>query len=162
MSTNVLSMLQQRFACARLSHPYMTRSMSRLLTMTFTTAAFDRSSSWQFEASSYKAAPKGPPSSSYSTALSRFLDTIPCERFTSALADNPRITRGRYGSLLLHRDGLPPSTFCRSPGAPFHSIKLGSPEVQPGGLLCPRKQTSSDHPVRSGSLRVDIESRAFE
>ena len=50
MSTNVLSMLQQRFACARLSHPYMTRSMSRLLTMTFTTAAFDRSSSWQFEA----------------------------------------------------------------------------------------------------------------
>jgi len=60
---NVLSMLQQRFACARLSHPYMTRSMSRLLTMTFTTAAFDRSSSWQFEASSYKAAPKGRPSS---------------------------------------------------------------------------------------------------
>jgi len=31
--------------------------------MTFTTAVFDRSSSWQFEASSYKAAPKGPPSS---------------------------------------------------------------------------------------------------
>src|SRR5882672_3734266 len=63
VSSNVLSMLQQRFACARLSHPYMTRSMSRLLTMTFTTAAFDRSSSWQFEASSYKAAPKGRPSS---------------------------------------------------------------------------------------------------
>ena len=36
---------------------------SRLLTMTFTTAAFDRSSSWWFEASSYKAAPKGLPSS---------------------------------------------------------------------------------------------------
>ena len=48
---------------------------------------------------------------------------LPCERFTSALADNPRITRGRYGSLLLHRDGLPPSTFCRSPGAPVHSIR---------------------------------------
>ena len=31
--------------------------------MTFTTAAFDRSSSWRFEASSYKAASKGPPSS---------------------------------------------------------------------------------------------------
>src|SRR4029077_7483183 len=46
---------------------------------------------------------------------------FPCERFTSALADNPRITRGRYGSLLLHRDGLPPSTFCRSPGAPVHN-----------------------------------------
>src|SRR5882757_1848547 len=40
--------------------------------------------------------------------------------------------------------------------------KLGSPEVQPGGLLCPRKQTSSDQPVRSGSRRVDIEARAFE
>src|ERR1700682_922786 len=28
-----------------------------------------------------------------------------------------RMTRGRCGSLLLHRDGLPPSTPCRSPGA---------------------------------------------
>src|SRR5215467_5552133 len=41
----------------------MTRSTPRLLTMTFTTAAFDRSSSWQFEASSYTATPKGHPSS---------------------------------------------------------------------------------------------------
>src|SRR5258707_8987081 len=47
-------------------------------------------------------------------------------------------------------------------GGAVHSIKLGSPEVQPGGLLCPRKQTSSDQPVRSGSRRVDIEARAFE
>jgi hypothetical protein len=31
--------------------------------MTLTTAAFDRSSSWWFEASSYKATPKGLPSS---------------------------------------------------------------------------------------------------
>src|SRR5208282_1997602 len=31
---------------------------------------------------------------------------LPCERFTSALADNPCITRGQCGSLLLHRDGL--------------------------------------------------------
>ena len=28
-------------------------------------------------------------------------------------------------SLLLHRDGLPPSTFCRSPGALVHSINNG-------------------------------------
>jgi len=35
---------------------------SRLLTMTFTTAAFDRSSSWLFEACSYKPASKGLPS----------------------------------------------------------------------------------------------------
>ena len=48
---------------------------------------------------------------------------LPCERFTSALADNPCITRGQCGSLLLHRDGLPPSAFCRSPGAPVHSIR---------------------------------------
>jgi len=48
---------------------------------------------------------------------------LPCERFTSALADNPCITRGRCGSLHLHRDGLPPPTYCRSPGAPVHSIK---------------------------------------
>ncbi len=51
---------------------------------------------------------------------------LPCERFTSALADNPCITRGQCGSLLLHRDGLPPSTSCRSPGAPVHHINDGS------------------------------------
>jgi hypothetical protein len=56
-------MLDQRFACARLSHPYLTQSKPRLLTMTFTTAAFDRSSSWQFEATPYRATPKGLPSS---------------------------------------------------------------------------------------------------
>ena len=50
---------------------------------------------------------------------------LPCERFTSALAGIPCITRGQCGSLLLHRDGLPPSTFCRSPGAPVHSINSG-------------------------------------
>jgi len=50
---------------------------------------------------------------------------LPCERFTSALADNPCITRGQCGSLLLHRDGLPPSASCRSPGAPVHSIISG-------------------------------------
>ena len=47
---------------------------------------------------------------------------LPCERFTSDLADSPCITRGRCGSLLLHRDGLPPSTSCRSPGAPVRYI----------------------------------------
>ena len=30
----------------------------------------------------------------------------------------PRMTRGRCGSLPLHRNGLSPSTSCRSPGAP--------------------------------------------
>jgi hypothetical protein len=32
------------------------------------------------------------------------------------------MTRGRCGSLRLHRNGLAPSTFRRSPGAPVHSI----------------------------------------
>jgi hypothetical protein len=50
---------------------------------------------------------------------------LPCERFTSALAGISCITRGRCGSPLLHRDGLPPSTFCRFPGAPVRSIKSG-------------------------------------
>jgi len=53
----------QRFAFARLSNPYMTQSMSRLLTITFITMAFDHSNLWQFEASPYRAAPKDLPSS---------------------------------------------------------------------------------------------------
>src|SRR5215471_581766 len=56
-------MPNRRFTCARLSHSYLTRSMPRLLTMTFTTAVFSRSSSWRFEAFPCRTAPKGPPSS---------------------------------------------------------------------------------------------------
>src|SRR5262249_14618738 len=63
MSPKQISMLERRFTCVRLSHSYLTRSLPRLLTMTFSTAVFGRSSSWRFGASSYKAAPKGPPSS---------------------------------------------------------------------------------------------------
>ena len=51
---------------------------------------------------------------------------LPCERFTSALAGSPCITQSRCGSLRLHRDGLPPSTSCRSPGAPAHTEPLRS------------------------------------
>ena len=35
------------------------------------------------------------------------------------------MTRGRCGSLNLHRKGLAPSTSCRSPGAPVHIISHG-------------------------------------
>ena len=49
--------------------------LSRLLTITFTTAALDRSSLGQFEASSYKAAPKDLPSSLVQHDASRLLDT---------------------------------------------------------------------------------------
>jgi Phage integrase, N-terminal SAM-like domain len=34
------------------------------------------------------------------------------------------MTRGRCGSLNLHRKGLAPSTSCRSPGAPVHPISF--------------------------------------
>jgi hypothetical protein len=51
---------------------------------------------------------------------------VPCERFTSVLAGSPCITRGRCGSLRLHRGGLPPPTSRRSPGAPVHRIKFRS------------------------------------
>src|SRR5258706_12522789 len=37
-----------------------------------------------------------------------------------------RMTRGRCGSLLLHRDGLAPSTPCRSPGALRFTPKSGA------------------------------------
>ena len=37
---------------------------------------------------------------------------------------SPRMTRGRCGSLRLHRRGLSPHTSCRSPGAPVHPITV--------------------------------------
>jgi hypothetical protein len=46
----------------------------------------------------------GTPNLSY--AAQYLACALPCERFTSALADKPCITGGRCGSLLLHRDGL--------------------------------------------------------
>src|ERR1700719_2424202 len=40
--------------------------------------------------------------------------------------DRPRMTRGRCGSLLLHRNGLAPSAPCRSPGAPDFGPAAGT------------------------------------
>src|ERR1700693_6196147 len=45
-----------------------------------------------------------------------------------------RMTRGRCGSLLLHRDGLAPSTPCRSPGALRSTPKNGHRQTHPA---CP-------------------------
>ena len=39
--------------------------------------------------------------------------TLPCQRFTYGLTTATRMTRGRCGSLLLHRSGLAPPTLCR-------------------------------------------------
>src|SRR5258708_40101932 len=63
MSSKGFSMLHRRFACARLSDSYLTCSKTRLLTITFTTAVFGRSSLWQFEPHPYRPTPKGLPSS---------------------------------------------------------------------------------------------------
>jgi len=40
------------------------------------------------------------------------------------------MTRGRCGSLRLHRNGLAPSTFRRSPGAPVHSINNAKSKIR--------------------------------
>ena len=45
---------------------------------------------------------------------------------------SPRMTRGRCGSLCLHRRGLSPPTSCRSPGAPVHPISLRPKRKFPG------------------------------
>src|ERR1017187_3054676 len=75
MSSWSFRCLYLRFACARLSNPYLTYLL-RLLTETFTTTAFDRSRFRQFEASSHKAAPMDLPSSLIQhRVLQRVLDT---------------------------------------------------------------------------------------
>jgi hypothetical protein len=60
---------------------------SRFLTMTFTTPAFGRSSSWLFEACSYKTGFEGPTfiSSTASRAHERVLDTTPPQIRTSGV-----------------------------------------------------------------------------
>src|SRR6201987_5682062 len=73
---------------------------SRLLTMTFTTTAFDRSSSWLFEACSYKPASKGQPSSpvQHHAPTSAFLTQALRGYGTPMPAEAPRrlVTTGVY------------------------------------------------------------------
>src|SRR6476619_2480117 len=53
-----------------------------------------------------------------------------------------RMTRGRCGSLLLHRDGLAPSTPCRSPGAlRFTPNSDNWADIQVGSYV-PRRDTT--------------------
>ena len=81
MSSGFLSMPHQRFTFVRLSYSYLTQSVPRLLTMTFTTAVFGRSSSWRFEAFPCRLAPKGLPSSLVQhDAFSIFLTQSPVPR----------------------------------------------------------------------------------
>src|ERR1700687_4726778 len=62
-----------------------------------------------------------------------------------------RMTRGRCGSLLLHRDGLAPSTPCRSPGAlRFSPIRWGNRPAACGKLkiLGAALQADGEYEVR--------------
>ena len=63
MSSQNISMRQTEVRLHSPLHSLPDVISSRLLTITFTTAAFDRSSLWRFEAFPYRTAPKGPPSS---------------------------------------------------------------------------------------------------
>ena len=56
--------------------------------------------------------------------------------------DRTRITRGRCGSLHLHRNGVAPSTFRRSPGAPVHHIKSGPPTRSSVAFMAFRRRTT--------------------
>jgi hypothetical protein len=50
------------------------------------------------------------------------------------------MTQGRCGSLLLHRDGLTPSTPCRSPGALRFTPKSGHSVARLGCPLCAKSR----------------------
>ena len=50
-----------------------------------------------------------------------------CSTLRHALAGRRRMTRGRCGSLLLHRSGLSPLTPCRSPGA-YRDSRCAAPQ----------------------------------
>src|SRR6202051_1704484 len=103
------------------------------------------------------------------SALARIADSSRTSRhvcFVPRLCENSDFEVGRriFVSVSLLWEPIAPATslgrrqlrkqFCASLAqASFHTawVKLGSPEVQSRGLLCPRKQTSSDQPLRSGS-----------
>src|SRR3954465_7467583 len=69
--------------------------------------------------------------------------------------DRPRMTRGRCGSLLLHRNGLAPSALCRSPGAPDSGRSRGDYRgsgVDPKADLPVYSITSSARASRTGGI----------
>src|ERR1700688_4604190 len=58
-----------------------------------------------------------------------------------------RMTRGRCGSLLLHRDGLAPSTPCRSPGALRSTPINGHRQTGPRLVgLCQKQKFTTNSP----------------
>src|SRR6476619_1681271 len=68
-----------------------------------------------------------------------------------------RMTRGRCGSLLLHRDGLAPSTPCRSPGA----LRV-LPATDFATSMKPRgPQSSWEHDVQEVEARLGNGARRY-
>jgi len=65
------------------------------------------------------------------------------------------MTQGRCGSLLLHRDGLPPSTPCRSPGALRFTPETGHDWTRPRCPLC-AKSTHRDESRRDESAKMFV------
>jgi hypothetical protein len=64
-----------------------------------------------------------------------------------------RMTRGRCGSLLLHRDGLAPSTPCRSPGALRITPESDCRAEISGRLKCARFGNRwGEHPMTFGVM----------
>jgi hypothetical protein len=74
-----------------------------------------------------------------------------------------RMTRGRCGSLLLHRDGLAPSTPCRSPGALRFTPESGRvadiPDRQVRASSCHSRIATDGCPATTG--RAGINARQY-
>jgi len=94
----------------------------RLLTMTFTTAGFARSSSWLFGAPSYKMAPKGPHPSSLAQhdalAPSWHRPSRPGELHPEALTD-PYVNLSIHTARATQRRLPPPTRSLSSSGCPL-------------------------------------------
>ena len=73
--------------------------------------------------------------------------------------DHTRMTRGRCSSLRLHRDGLAPSTFRRSPGAPVHHIIRVAPTSSKASPNV-RYAFNSDRILRIATNRRDCINRS--
>jgi hypothetical protein len=146
----------------------MTRSKPRLLTMTFTTAAFDRSSSWQFEASSYTATPEGHPPSllQHDARASSWHNYIQASNEIGPLLDMTTTVTG----LLCWRDSHPlerqlaslhgtcsPRLYgcpvCSSPCPSVHRARGGP--MPPKGVGFPDPLSGTlNHGQRAGSLNL--------
>src|SRR6478752_7173154 len=66
-----------------------------------------------------------------------------------------RMTRGRCGLLLLHRDGLAPSTPCRSPGALCFAPVSGHSPLFNYFVGCGEQRLRNVEAERLGGLEID-------